>query len=150
MKGLSCTPVAKNLERVKGIEPSAHPWQGRVVPLNYTRNSSIIPALKISDNFFSVYTEFFREKIQYLYWTFQRKSSVRRVRVELTSEVFQTPAVTTLAISATDASTTVSLSLHFCLRSLSVNAEWARMESNHRLPSYKDGTLTAELLALIL
>ncbi len=25
------------MERVRGIEPPAHPWQGRIVPLNYTR-----------------------------------------------------------------------------------------------------------------
>ncbi len=27
-----------NLVRVPGIEPESHPWQGRVLPLNHTRN----------------------------------------------------------------------------------------------------------------
>ena len=94
---------------------------------------------------------------------------MQRVRVELTSEVFQTPAVTTLAISAYSLLATATLlppALQHkrcllrssaqalqCLRVFILNPDkigiqWARMESNHRLPSYKDGTLTAELLAL--
>ena len=28
------------LERVEGIEPSTQPWEGRVLPLNYTRTGA--------------------------------------------------------------------------------------------------------------
>lgn len=28
-------------ERVKGIEPSSQPWEGRILPLYYTRNHNL-------------------------------------------------------------------------------------------------------------
>ena len=31
--------IYNNLERVRGIEPRFHPWQGRVLPLNYIRTN---------------------------------------------------------------------------------------------------------------
>jgi hypothetical protein len=31
--------------RVPGIEPGSRPWQGRVMPLNYTRNKHIADEL---------------------------------------------------------------------------------------------------------
>jgi hypothetical protein len=27
------------MERVEGIEPSTQPWEGRILPLNYTRQN---------------------------------------------------------------------------------------------------------------
>src|SRR5690349_11285150 len=32
------------MERVKGIEPSSQPWQGRVLPLYHTRKKELVPA----------------------------------------------------------------------------------------------------------
>ena len=29
--------VASPLERVMGIEPTSQPWEGRILPMNYTR-----------------------------------------------------------------------------------------------------------------
>ncbi len=36
----TCSPEKSYLVRVGGIEPPSRPWQGRVIPLNYTRFSS--------------------------------------------------------------------------------------------------------------
>lgn len=30
------------LERVMGIEPTSRPWEGRILPVNYTRTAGII------------------------------------------------------------------------------------------------------------
>ena len=57
------------MERVTGVEPVLHPWQGRVIPLYDTRANS-------------------------------SKKNVPGLRVALRSHVFQTRAVTTLAILA--------------------------------------------------
>ena len=32
--------IPKLLERVEGIAPSTQPWEGRVLPLNYTRTGA--------------------------------------------------------------------------------------------------------------
>ncbi|KKU01559.1 MAG: hypothetical protein UX04_C0006G0094, partial [Microgenomates group bacterium GW2011_GWF2_45_18] len=32
--------MQSDMERVKGIEPSSHPWEGCILPLNHTRNAS--------------------------------------------------------------------------------------------------------------
>lgn len=32
------------MERVKGIGPSSQPWEGRILPVNYTRVSVVIIA----------------------------------------------------------------------------------------------------------
>ena len=34
-------PLAQNMERVKGIEPSLSAWEADVLPLNYTRTFKI-------------------------------------------------------------------------------------------------------------
>lgn len=47
------------LERVKGVEPSYRPWEGRVLPMNYTRMSLFhytIELRKIQPNFGSFST----------------------------------------------------------------------------------------------
>ena len=31
----------KQMERVKGIEPSSQPWEGHILPLNHTRTGQI-------------------------------------------------------------------------------------------------------------
>ena len=35
---LRAAPTSRQMERMKGIEPSSQPWEGRVLPLNHTRN----------------------------------------------------------------------------------------------------------------
>ena len=35
------------MERVKGIEPSSQPWEGRVLPMNYTRTETLTETLYI-------------------------------------------------------------------------------------------------------
>ena len=34
---LRAAPTSRNWERMKGIEPSSQPWEGRILPLNHTR-----------------------------------------------------------------------------------------------------------------
>ncbi len=35
--------------RVSGIEPESRPWQGRILPLNHTRNVLIYSTLRVSE-----------------------------------------------------------------------------------------------------
>ena len=46
--------VRDDVERVKGVEPSYRPWEGRVLPMNYTRMNLFhytIELEKIQPNF---------------------------------------------------------------------------------------------------
>ena len=48
------------MERVTGIEPVTHPWEGRILPLNHTRNTRFnlsFPAQK--DNKMSLNQRFY-------------------------------------------------------------------------------------------
>ncbi|KKR86253.1 MAG: hypothetical protein UU34_C0018G0014, partial [Candidatus Curtissbacteria bacterium GW2011_GWA1_41_11] len=38
---LCAAPTSRKMERVKGIEPSSHPWEGRILPLNHTRTGQL-------------------------------------------------------------------------------------------------------------
>ena len=38
---LRAAPTSRKMERVKGIEPSSHPWEGRILPLNHTRTGQL-------------------------------------------------------------------------------------------------------------
>ena len=45
---VACLKWSVNSERVKGIEPSSQPWQGRVLPVYYTRASFNVPGVRLA------------------------------------------------------------------------------------------------------
>ena len=61
---LGLTPSHSDLERVMGIEPTSRPWEGRILPVNYTRKSLRRHIISFS----GVGSERFRRG---LYWDYQ-------------------------------------------------------------------------------
>lgn len=49
------------MERVMGVEPTCQPWEGRILPMNYTRvgNGIIADRLANINTFFAVQEAFF-------------------------------------------------------------------------------------------